>query len=131
MTSDFQRKVQLILAEFFSAKGFKYDESIDFNGGNKSIIFYNSPQCKLSFYRSQRDGEVNCLVGTIGAGNIDLENGKWLFLSSLLPEGKDSSIEELLAAVPDSPKSDEEQLCEIEIKLRQNFDEIVKGLTKM
>lgn len=128
MTSDFQRKVHMVLAEFFSAKGFKLEEYKDLDGGNKSLVFYSSPQCKLSFYRSQRDGEVNCLIGTIGASSEDLESSKWLYLNSLMSEVKHLSIEELLAAVPDSPKSDEEQISDIAIKLKQNFAEILKQL---
>ncbi|MGR2741098.1 hypothetical protein ACUY1T_21830 [Billgrantia sp. Q4P2] len=130
MTNGFQGKVQAVLAEFLSAKGFEHEESKDLDGGNKSLVFYRSPQCKLSFYRSRRDGEVNCLVGTVGASNVNLESNEWLFLNSLLSSGKNLSIEELLVAVPDSPKSDEEQLCEIAIKLKENFDEFVNKLSK-
>lgn len=130
MAIDFQRMVQKVLAEFFSAKGFKYEESKDVDMGNKSLIFYSSPQCKLSFYRSQRDGEVNCLIGTIKASNANLKSEEWLYLNSLLSKRKHLSIEDLLVSVPDSPKSDEEQLCEIETKLKQNFDEFVKELLK-
>lgn len=130
MTSEFQIKVQTALAEFLSAKGFIHEESKDLDDGNKSLVFYRSPKCKLTFYRSQRDGEVNCLIGTISANNERLDSDEWLYLNSLQSKGKHLSIEELLAAVPDSPISDEEQLCDIEIKLRQGFDEFVGELPK-
>ncbi|MEJ2046387.1 MAG: hypothetical protein P8X74_23850 [Reinekea sp.] len=116
----------MTLTEFLSANGFKYEESKNLDGGNKSLVFYSSPQCKLSFYRSKRDGEVNCLIGSVGAKNEDVESDEWLYLNSFMSEGKDLSIEDLLAAVPDSPMSDEEQLNDIAIKLKQNFYNVMK-----
>lgn len=73
---------------------------------------------------------MNCLIGPSEANNNDLESGEWVFLSSLLSQGKNLSIEELLAAVPDSPKSDEEQLREIAMKLESDFDAFIKALTE-
>lgn len=128
MTSDFENKVQLVLSEFLSKNGFKHEQSQDFDGGNETLVVYSSPQCKLRFYRTQRDGEVNCQIGAIGAINLDMESSDWLYLSSLLAEGENLSIEELLANVPEKPKSDEDQLREIGIKLKQNFDDLVKGV---
>ncbi|MDH5228449.1 MAG: hypothetical protein OEZ58_09190 [Gammaproteobacteria bacterium] len=128
MTIDFQRKVRRALEDFFSAKGFKLDETLDLDGGNKSLVFYSSPLCKLCFYQSERDGEVNCLIGTIEASNEELDNAEWSYLNSLISDGEQLSIEELLAGVPDTPMSDEEQLSEIAIKLKQNFDALVKQL---
>jgi len=125
MTSDFEKKVQLVLSEFLSKNGFKHEQSQDFDGGNETLVVYSSPQCKLRFYRTQRDGEVNCQIGAI---NLDMESSDWLYLSSLLAEGKNLSIEELLANVLEKPKSDEDQLREIGIKLKQNFDDLVKGV---
>lgn len=131
MISNFEGATQKILGNVLSSNKLYFEESRELEDGRKLAVFYRSPICKVAIYQSQLDGEVNCMIGSADANNINLDSGAgWFFLSSLLHGGKNLSIEELLARVPSVPKSRDEQLCEIASELMQNFDELVKSLSK-
>ena len=129
MIDDFSEMVRARLAEFFSSKDFVFDELKEFPNSGKWVMFYRSPRYKLAIYHFLRDGEINCLIGTVDAKNSDIEKEKvWSYLYGLLYSGKNPGIDELLARVPTVPLTDEEQLDRIAETLRLHFDELVKLL---
>lgn len=129
MNPDFYTLVQARLSSFLHIKGLKLEECKEIDNGKTSAVFYESNNCKLAIYKSLIDGEVNFKIGRPTASNIGLNDGtQWFFQSALKNESKDLSLEALLARVPDSPKGSEEQLDQIALDLRNNFDELVRAL---
>ena len=126
--NNFKEIIETVFSDFFYHNGFIFYEHIVQDAGNKSTFVYRSHQCKLAFYRSQRDGEVNCLAGRLDAKNSELNGDKWFYIKSLLPRKTEPTIEELLSQVPDKPLSDEEQLLNIESALSDKFATIQKNL---
>lgn len=130
MMDNFPRLVEMSVTDFLLSKGLVLERTEELDGGNKSLVVYGAPFLKICFYRSQRDGEINCLIGSEQADNDELDSREWVFLRALLSEGQELSIEELLASVPAVPKTDKEQLEEIMFNLKVNFDDIVKKISK-
>ena len=115
------------LSDFFKDHGFKLEKCSTVDHGNKATVIFRSPKCKLMFYKSVREGEVNCLIGNSFADNDDLHDGNWQYLNSFLSSQSDQTIKQLLANVPDVPKSSQEQVSEIEERLKTNFESILAG----
>jgi hypothetical protein len=129
MNANFYTLVQARISSFLLMKGMKLEECKEIDNGKTSAVFYESSSCKLAIYKSLIDGEVNFKVGLPTASNLSLNDGtQWFFQSALKNGAKDLSLEALLARVPDSPKGSEEQLDQIALDLRSNFDELVRAL---
>jgi len=76
------------------------------------------------------NGEINCKIGKKNANNDDIGGNDWFFLNSLINDFEELSIEELLAAVPNSPKGFDEQLEELVEKLIEKYEMVIGALTK-
>jgi len=122
MEKEFKNKIELFLKDFFTERSFRYEKSVVQDGGNKEVIYYRSKLCTLAFYQSIRNGEVNCMVNFINGGSNDIEEKGWIYINSFLGEGVSLSVDELLARVPNVPRSFDEQLKEIVNKLLRKFD---------
>ena len=108
----------------------KWDvEDLVVDDGNQVSVNYSSPKCKLKFYQSQRDGEINCQIGSVDKNYAENGKFKWYYLNSLLETKKEQTIEELLSSIPDVPKSDEEQAYDIASKLKENYEKILVNLS--
>lgn len=81
---------------------------------SKLSVFFARPSCELEIYKSLRDGEVNCLVRM----REGAEDG-WRYLRSLLTKYNQLDEDELFAAIPDKPLSEEGQLELIRRDLQQ------------
>ena len=62
------------------------------------------------------------MLGSCEADYRDLSGNNWFYLRSLLRGNDKLSIEELLAEVPDSPRTDDEQLAGVADKLNAVFE---------
>jgi len=128
MPEALRNQVESILASWLREQQFRFDEAIELDHGNWSAVIYASPDCKLYVYRSARDGEANCLLGLPAAKNNRQTVGEWFFLYSLTSEQQSPSIEELLARVPETPQTTEQQLVAIAEFLRTRFKELLREL---
>ena len=126
MDCSFQSKVEKILGETFRSRGFQVEKEVESDDGSISTIIYGSRSMRVALYRSQREGEVNCLLGTFLANSGDLDSEHWVYLRSFLHGDDEPSLEELLAGVPDAPQSDEDQLRGIADELDRHFDRILR-----
>ncbi len=109
------------LSSFFEAEGFRHIKSTIFDNGNIVEVEFCSDELMLKFYRTLRDGEVNCMIRrSIKDGDND-QGQEWLYINSLLIDQNDYSIDELLTKVPDKFVGDDEQISEIAKLLEGNF----------
>lgn len=116
---NFKDKVDSVISFFLFSNGFLFEKHLELSAGDKSLVFYRSEQARLCIYRSKREGEVNCKLAPLTASD-NIDSNDWVYLNSILQEGREASLEELLNNVPDSPKSDEVQLTEILQKLESS-----------
>ncbi len=128
MTTDFESDVSQLLKDFVSHRGFSHNETIA--SGKQEVVIYDSKACKIAFYKSPNDGEVNCKIGKANASNDDIGGDGWFFLNSLISGDEELSIEELLAAVPSSPKGFDEQLENLTEKLIEEYEMVIGALVK-
>lgn len=131
MANSFQADVKNILMHFFTTNDFFYDKTIESDIGNKVVVFYHSFLCRLGIYKSSRDGEVNCMIGMHNAEIINFGENGWYFFNDLNPNKRELTIEELLKAVPDSPKTSIEQLDELKKNLIDNYSDVLHKLLQL
>lgn len=122
---DFLDLIGGCLSGFFKLHEFELERCSTTDSGNKVIAIYSSPKCKVLFYKSMREGEINCLVGPKLASNDNVRDGKWRYLNSLLSNHSEKSIRQLLADVPDVPQNVKKQVSKIAKILESNFETIV------
>lgn len=126
MDLNFYTFVETRLSSFLQSKGMKLKECRELDNGRTSALFYESTICKIAVFKSLIDGEINFKIAPATASNADLnDNTRWFFSSFLKNEDKNLPLEALLARVPESPKGSEEQLDQIALDLKSNFDDLV------
>jgi hypothetical protein len=126
MTLGFSKAVERFLAEFMSSNGFSIDDFKELGAEGKSAVFVKSADRKLCIYLSQRDGEINCMIGSTKANNDEIGSGiGWSYVNSVLNRRRSLSIEELLATIPNTPRGYEDQLKEIASNLNIHINELV------
>ena len=128
MNTIFRSSVEKKLADFLSREGLVYQEEKIYDSGNQISIFYKSSFCKLSIYRSIRNGEVNAMLAGINSPNNNKLDDGWKYLNSLVND-KNYSIDRLLLNVPNAPKSFDDQLDEVVNKIVINFHSILKTIS--
>lgn len=129
MKTAFSEMVHRVLGNFLSSNGFLRVAAPTLEHARKEVVLYESPVCRLVIYRSAIDGEVNCKVGVPGADFALFDKGPgWFFLMSLVHQGAGPSIEELLARLPNTPRSSAEQLQSVAVNLESHFAKVVASL---
>ncbi len=126
MDNNFRLILESRLSDFFKDHKFKIDFDSSIDSGNKTIAVYVSSILKLYFYRSRRDGEINCLIGRPDSNISNLSKGGWHYLNSLIFNHSGESIEQLLNQIPIVPESDDEQVRTIANNLEHHFNDIVR-----
>jgi hypothetical protein len=129
LCEEFRSRVETLLGDFFTAKGLVLDEVIPDDQCSRYVLVYRSPACKVAIYYSMHDGEVNCVLGSLGSDNRDVDGDGWTYIRELQYKGREPSIEELLAAVSPTPRAGEVQLQDIVGLLKDKFDEFVKSMS--
>jgi len=117
----FKLALESRLSSFFKARGFIHIKSTIFDNGNIVEVEYCCDEIMLKFYRSLRDGEINCMARR-SFKDSDIDQGQaWLYINSLLIDQNDYSIDELLTRMPDKIVGDDEQISAIANLLEDNF----------
>jgi hypothetical protein len=85
MTHEFLTGVQSIVEPVLAELGFRVDEyvgDLDEGGPKAAVAFYLSSDCKMQIYKSEREGEVNCMIAPVNVPNeFGLRADKWQFLT--------------------------------------------------
>lgn len=118
--------VNFVLGDFLKARGFRLVDREGDKNGNVTDLVYASSRCKLRFYDSPRDGEINCLIGGLNASNKEARGiGKmksWFYILDLLEIGKGMSLKEIQAMLGPPTFDPREQLLEIFKLLDDNLE---------
>jgi len=124
--SPFRRLIGKLLGPFLSQNGFaragrirrKYYEA----------YVFQSARCKIGFYDSPREGEVNCMLAPPSAPNTLNEADGWRYIYALQLHGANPTLEQLQARVPKAPRSRESQLSDIANVLRNEYKRLLSVL---
>lgn len=133
MDDEFKDLFYSVLGDFLAKNAFRFSQSRSDLGGNFMEVIFESDQCKLRFYDSRRDGEINCLVGRTNALNesawTDKRSG-WYYLRELLEAGKGLSLEELLKLVGSPMIDRREQLVQLRDLLTSGLGKVLLQLPR-
>lgn len=83
---EFLAGVRSIVEPLLNELGFELDEyrdDVDEGGRKGCVVFFRSSDCKIQIYDSERDGSINCMIGTLDAINVfgpHDHSGKWQYL---------------------------------------------------
>lgn len=129
MTSRFKELIDDVFYDFFRKYKIKYDCDLLSDKLAKELVYYSADKYQICFYRSLRDGEVNCLLSLGLAADYDFHPEKWLFVRGLAITKK-ITIEGLINDTSFSFLSDRDELTEIRNILDANYIVIHKNLTR-
>lgn len=102
----------------------------DLHAGKVEACLYKKNNIKVLIYYSERDGEVNALIGPESANGKDIYSKEWSFIRSLVPSLRQKSIEDLLSRVSKDHVDMRTQIDEIAQLICEDFDEIQKSFSK-
>lgn len=115
-----------VLGNFLKSHRFRLVDRSSDKTGSVTDFVYSSNRCKLRFYDSPRDGEINCLIGALDANDKETRGiGKmksWFYIRDLLEIGKGMSLKEIQALVGPPTFDPREQLFEISKLLNENLE---------
>jgi ADP-ribose pyrophosphatase YjhB (NUDIX family) len=134
--SDFPAEVQELLGPTLSAMGFSLDaidDAIDDGGRHLSVVYYVGKDCKIQIYRSSREGETNCMIGTLDAPNefgLRSKSKKWQYFTRFV-ELPDLPLSELARTAKAEYESFEDPLHWVKSRIENHFDAARTGILKM
>lgn len=102
----------------------------ELHGGRVEACLYKTKEVKILVYYSDRDGEVNALIGSNSANESDIYSSDWVFVRSLISSLTQRSVKELLDGIPKNHLSLDAQVNEIAQLICENFDEILVNFQK-
>jgi len=101
MPDDFLHLAQEIVGPRLTQMGFALagvDSSADEGGRKRSVLYYHGPDCKIQLYHSSREGEINAMIGPLGAPDeygLNNRSHMWHYFNEFEDEST-SSLEELV-----------------------------------
>src|SRR5690242_9518288 len=134
MASEFADEVQAVVGPALDKLGFRLDEiddNPDDDGRAQHVVYYRSDDCKIQVYKSERDGEVNCMIAPADVPNqFGLRAKKWQFLTRFteLPNLSLSEISDLAKAELDAYPN---RLEWVRHRIETYYDAAHKGILAM
>ena len=126
MRETLENLVTSVVGNFLLTHGFRLVSRNCDEKGNTTDLVYASSRCKLRFYDSPRNGEINCLIGGLDADdNEPRDRGKmtsWFYIRILLGIGKGMSLKEIQAMVGPPTFDPRAQLLKILELLKENME---------
>jgi hypothetical protein len=104
--SGFAKDVAEVVGPLLATKGFTLDQvddgKDDAEGGRHlSVVYYRGSDCKIQIYESAREGETNCMIGSLDAPNVlglRKPSRKWQYFGRFVPL-PDLPLDELIEKV--------------------------------